>query len=249
MKIEFESITVKAGKKIILDNLCLKAQPDEVTGIIGPNGSGKSTLIKTLFDIAKKSSGDIFLNGKNINKMTKREVSNLVGYVSQEMNCVFDFSVKEVVSMGLYGKKYNEPEHQIVERALEDLNILHLKDRSILNLSGGERKLMFLARAVAQNVDAIILDEPTNHLDIKHQLFILNYLKKTGKTIIVVLHDLQLAAHYCDNIYLINSGKNVCSGKPGMVLTKKNVREIFGVSGEASAAKDGKYNFNLEMSG
>lgn len=248
MKIEFENITVRVGKKVILDNLSLKAQPNEVTGIIGPNGSGKSTLIKTLFDIAKKNSGDIFLNGKNLNKMTKREASSLVGYVSQEMNCVFDFSVKEVVAMGLYGKKYTEPEHQIIERALEDLNILHLKDRSILTLSGGERKLMFLARAIAQNVDAIILDEPTNHLDIKHQLFILNYLKKTGKTIIVVLHDLQLATHYCDSIYLINSGKNICSGKPGMVLTKKNVREIFGVEGEAALTGDGKYSFKLEMS-
>lgn len=248
MKIKFENITVKAGKKIILDNLSMEAQPQKITGIIGPNGSGKSTLIKTVFEIVKKSSGNIYLEGKNLDKMSKMEVSNLVGYVSQEMSCVFDFSVKEVVAMGLYGKRHSEPADQVVERALQDLKILHLKDRSILTLSGGERKLMFLARTIAQNVDAIILDEPTNHLDIKHQLFILNYLKKTEKTVIIVLHDIRLAAHYCDNIYLINAGRNICSGSPGKVLTKKNIQEIFEVRGEAAVTDDGEYDFRLEMS-
>jgi iron complex transport system ATP-binding protein len=132
-------------------------------------------------------------------------------------------------------------------QSLEQLEITHLKDRNIQSLSGGERKMVFIARAFAQGVDTIILDEPTNHLDIKHQLFILDILRKSKKTILIVLHDLRLAAHYCDTLYLMEKGNVVCSGRPSEVLQKDRVHQVFGVEGFVSEKEDGTLDFQLQM--
>ncbi len=249
MKIEYRDISVTLGGKTILHKVNLSAESGKITGIIGPNGCGKSTLLKTTLGIYPKDSGDILLEGSSLNGFSNRQLATLYGYVGQDSSCIFDFSAYEIVSMAAHirGKLQNRAEKDIVMEALEQLGITHIKDRNIQNLSGGERKMVFIARAFAQGVDTIILDEPTNHLDIKHQLFILDILKRSKKTIIIVLHDLRLAAHYCDTLYLLDQGKNVCHGTPEEVLKKDTVRRIFGVEGVAYEKEDGTLDFDLKM--
>lgn len=249
MKIEYRDICVRLGGKKILHRVNLEAESGKITGIIGPNGCGKSTLLKTTLGIYPKDSGDIFLDGSSLNGYSNKQLASLYGYVGQESSCIFDFTVYEIVSMAVStkGKKRKRTETDIVMDSLKRLGIASMKDRNIQNLSGGERKMVFIARAFAQNVDTIILDEPTNHLDIRHQLFILDTLKRSKKTIIIVLHDLRLAAHYCDCLYLLDQGKNVCHGKPKEVLKKETVRRVFGVDGFAFEKEDGTLDFDLQM--
>ena len=120
-----------------------------------------------------------------------------------------------------------------------------LSERGYLSLSGGEKQRVILARAIAQNTETMILDEPTNHLDIKHQLFLLDYLKNSGKTVLTVLHDLRLAAHYCDRIYLLLDGNIVAEGKPVDVLTTENIQRVFGINGKAIVMPDGQTDFQM----
>ncbi|MCQ2436854.1 MAG: ABC transporter ATP-binding protein [Clostridia bacterium] len=252
MKICFDHIDACIGGNRILTDVSVHAQHGRMTGIIGPNGCGKSTLLKTLFGIVKTDSGTITLDGKPISEMKRSEVSSLVGYVGQDIPCVFDFSVRSVTEMALYGRKglSRRKRDSIVNESLASVGLLDLAERSILTLSGGERKLVFIARALAQGVETIVLDEPTNHLDIRHQLFIMDYLKKSGKTILIVLHDLRLAAYYCDEVFLLNKGHSYASGAPCDTLTTENIRNVFGIhgyAGNAAFGSDFMIDFNSEI--
>lgn len=249
MKIEFRDICVAAGGRKILHDVNLTAESGKMTGIIGPNGCGKSTLLKTTLGIYPMEAGEILLDGASLAGFSNKKLAQLYGYVGQDNDCVFDFTAYEIVSMATHirGKTSKKSEKEIVMNSLEQLEITHLKDRNIQSLSGGERKMVYIARAFAQGVDTIILDEPTNHLDIKHQLFILDILRKSKKTILIVLHDLRLAAHYCDTLYLMEKGKAVYSGSPSEVLQKDRVCQVFGVEGFASEKEDGTLDFHLQM--
>lgn len=250
MNIEFSDVKVDLGRAEILHGVSVCANDGQVTGIVGANGSGKSTLIKSLFGIVAPKAGEITVGGQSVATIGRRKLASMVGYVGQDSATVFDFSVHDVVGMaaGLRADRGSLKEVDIVSAALEELGISRLENRGIQSLSGGERKMVFIARAVAQGVDTIVLDEPTNHLDIKHQLFILDYLRSSGKTVLVVLHDLRLAAHFCDELYLVKSGRNVCSGTPSETLTRENVREVFGVRGEAFLDPEDGLDFKLYMS-
>nr|WP_314465158.1 ABC transporter ATP-binding protein [uncultured Clostridium sp.] len=249
MKVEYRDICVTLGGKQILNQVNVLAESGKITGVIGPNGCGKSTLLKTTLGIYPRDSGDILLNDSSLADFSSKQLARLYGYVGQENSAAFDFSVYDIVAMAvqIQGRKIKRVEKDIVMKALEQLDIAHICDRNIQNLSGGEKKMVFIARAFAQGVDTIILDEPTNHLDIKHQLFILDTLKRSKKTILIVLHDLRLAAHYCDRLYLVNNGCNICNGTPEEVLKKDIVERVFGVNGYACEARDGSLDFTLQM--
>ena len=249
MNIEFENIRVSLGGAPILHGVNLRAQTGKVTGIIGPNGCGKSTLLKTLFGIVPRESGAIRLDGADAASFTRKEIAERVGYVGQEIPCVFDFSVRDIVGMALYARKgvRRAERDRIIETALTDVGLLHMADRSILTLSGGERKMVFVARSLAQGVETSVLDEPTNHLDIRHQLFILDYLRASGKTILIVLHDLRLASYFCDEIFLLKDGNNLADGAPLDVLTEARVREAFGISGYAHLTNADTSDFFIDF--
>lgn len=252
MELSFENINVILDKKPILKNVDVNVKNQKITGIVGPNGSGKSTLIKTLFGIVKYHSGNISIDGKPVKSYPKTFIAQNIGYISQETSCPFDFTVKEMVAMGLYphAKKYKgRNKEEIVSAALEQTGISHLGNRSFLSLSGGEKKSVMLTRAIAQQAETLILDEPTNHLDIRHQLFIMEFLRRKQFTSLIVLHDLNLACMYCDELFLLDQGNVVASGAPEEVLTAETVKKVFGVDGYAKKHLQGECRFFLEREG
>ena len=247
MTIEYENIAVKLGGKDILTGTSLRSHENKIVGIVGANGCGKSTLIKTTFGIVPFHAGQIRIDGKSVRDYKPRELASMIGYVGQDASCAFDFSVSDVVAMGLYARRDRgrRNNREIVARALSELGIERFADRSIQRLSGGERKMVFIARAVAQGADMFILDEPTNHLDIRHQLFVMDYLKNSGKTTLMVIHDLRLATHYCDYLYVMADGVTFAEGPPLEVLSCDNVRRVFGVHGYAEKSPEGVLDFSL----
>ncbi len=245
MILQYDSIRVNLGNKQILESVSLATQPGKLVGIIGANGCGKSTLIKTTFGTVSKQGGSITLDGQPISHFSPRELASILGYVGQDSNCAFDFTVYDVVSMGLYARKDRKNGKEIVQNAMDDLGVAPLADRNIQSLSGGERKMVFIARAIAQGAQTLILDEPTNHLDIRHQLFVMDYLKNSQKDTLLVIHDLRLAAHYCDYLYMLCDGRVYAQGTPEEVLCTKNVQHVFGVPGYAAGSEQGNSDFIL----
>ncbi len=245
MNVEYRDVRVRLGGKDILTGANVKTREGQIVGIVGANGCGKSTLIKTTFGLVHNHGGSVLLGEKNVRSYSPRELASLIGYVGQDVSCAFDFTVSDVVSMGLYARRDKKHAREIVDAALEELGISAFADRSIQRLSGGERKMVFIARAVAQGADVFILDEPTNHLDIRHQLFVMDYLKHSGKTTLIVIHDLRLGAHYCDYLYMIADGVCYAQGTPLEVLTKENVRHVFGIGGYASVLPNEGLDFSL----
>ena len=225
------------GKKI-LDGISARFEPHKIHGIIGPNGSGKSTLLKNICRIWEPQSGSILINGKNYNEIPRKDLSTLVTLVPQNTTIGFPISVFDIVSMGrnphlgrFEGLKNNDRE--IIERALQQTNIYALKDRNINELSGGEGQLAIIARALATEASLILLDEPTSELDVKHTLAIVKILydfKEQGKTILVTIHDLNLAIKFCDTISILCQGKLFYSGTPEGAFAAENIKQVFGVN-------------------
>ena len=212
--LKVENITYKTRQTEILKGVSLQVKQGEFVGVIGPNGSGKSTLLKNIYRMLTPTSGEILLDGKSLIKMSNRKMAERLAVVSQENEANFDFTVGEVVQMGRYPRKKmmeaaNERDREIVGRSLEMVGMEEFQERSFLTLSGGEKQRVLIARALAQETEMIILDEPTNHLDIGSQLKTLSLLKSSGKTVLTALHDLSLAARFCDRIYVLKDGKNL----------------------------------------
>ncbi|BCJ94572.1 ABC transporter [Anaerocolumna cellulosilytica] len=247
MSIQFRDIEVKIGNKDILKKVSLKAEDNKITGIIGPNGSGKSTLIKTFFSLLPHHHGEIFLDDHNVKAMSSKEIARNVAYIGQDSNSMFDFTVEEIIKMGRFPHDSTTRNiKDIVYDALDTLKINEFAKRSIRTLSGGERKLVYLARSIAQNTDSIILDEPTNHLDIKHQYMIMNYLKSCNKTILVVIHDINLALRFCDKIYMMKEGTVYQSGSVHEVFTEQNIKSVFEVDGVINRDSKNNIFFTVE---
>lgn len=235
MELACEKTTAILGGKKIIKDIVIKVKSKQFVGIIGPNGSGKSTLLKCIYRVLKPCSGAIYLNKKQLESYSIKESAKKMAVVSQHNSYNFEFTVKEFVLMGRSPhKRYmefdNENDYKIVQEALQKLDIEEYSDRIFSTLSGGEKQRVVLARAFAQQTSVIILDEPTNHLDIKHQLQMLSLLKDSDITIIAALHDLNIAAAYCDYIYVLKDGEIKSSGTPEYVFTKKLLKEIYEIN-------------------
>ncbi len=234
IKVDNVDISVSKPKKRIVDSASLHVDEGEFVGLLGPNGSGKSTLLKTIYRTMKRDSGDIVLDGKHLDDLSLKESALLMSVVTQHNYYNFDFKVEEVVMMGRTPHKKtmemdDDNDRAIVEDALKKVNMLDMKNRNFSSLSGGEQQRIILARALAQQTPCLILDEPTNHLDIKYQLEVLDIVKELGCTTLCALHDLNLAAEYCDRIYILLDGKIVREGVPEEVITEEMIQEIYGV--------------------
>lgn len=245
MKITAENIKVSFDAKEILKGVSIEAPQKEFVGIIGPNGSGKSTLLKCIYRILKADEGAVYLNDEELYSMSVRSSAKKMAVVAQHNYYNFEFSVREVVLMGRSPHKRalerdNARDYEIVEEALGTVGMQEFADRAFSTLSGGEQQRVILARALAQQTPALILDEPTNHLDITHQLRLMSLVKELNVTVISAIHDLNIAAAYCDRIYALKSGRIVGCGTPGEVLTTEFIREIYEVETEITQDSQGK---------
>ena len=234
MMIKTEGVKFNIGKVDILKGIDIDVKNREFVGIIGPNGSGKSTFLKCIYRTLKPSSGIIKLDEVNLSKLSIKESSKKMAVVSQHNYCDFDFSVGDIVLMGRSPHKKmmerdSQRDYEIMNEALANVSMLHYKDRNFNTLSGGEQQRVILARALAQETNCLILDEPTNHLDIKYQLQLMNIVKKLDIEVIAAIHDLNIAAMYCDKIYVLKEGKIVAYGTPKEVFTKELIKEVYEV--------------------
>lgn len=223
-------------KDLVIKDVSFNVKKGDFISIIGPNGSGKSTLLKTLNNLYKPDKGKIILEGKEIKTFKKRDLAKKIALVPQDTNIDYDFTVEDIVMMGRHPykgrfEKENNEDYKIVKEALEMTNTFKLRERPITEISGGERQRVIIAKALAQNPSIILLDEPTSNLDINHQIEILNLLKQLNEerktTVILVIHDINLAARYSKDIILLNDGKILGKGTPEEVITPKNIEESY----------------------
>ena len=237
MNIKAENINITLEKNNILKGINIEVDNKEVVGIIGPNGSGKSTFLKCIYRVLKPSDGAILLDKVDIKDMTVKESSKRLAVLSQHNNYNFDFTVKDIVLMGRsphkkFMERDNKEDYDIVNDALKKVEMLEFKDRCFQSLSGGEQQRVILARALAQQPQCLILDEPTNHLDIKYQLQLMRIVKNLNIEVIAAIHDLNIAAMYCDKIYVLKDGEIIKYGNPKEVLTQKLIKEVYEVDAE-----------------
>ncbi len=237
MELRADNIWVTLSDTDIVKDISIKVKNKQFVGLIGPNGCGKSTLLKSIYKVIKPKNGKVHLNELDVLKSGPKMVSKLMGVVGQFNEMSFDFSVREMVLMGRTPHKGlmeadTEADFQIVKDALAKVSLSEYEDRSYASLSGGEKQRVILARAIAQQPEFLILDEPTNHLDIKYQLQILSVVKRMRVGTLAALHDLELAAHYCDYLYVVKKGKVAACGTPEEILTKRLISDIYEVECE-----------------
>ena len=224
-----------AGKKQILQNLNLTLSYGQFVSIIGPNGAGKSTFLKCLAAVTKPTYGVISIDGIPLNRLKNEERAKTIGYVPQHFQQSFPMSVREYIMLGRKPYiKWNVTniDQQIVEQTLQYLKLENLQHNYVDELSGGERQRTSIARALVQQPTIFMLDEPISALDIKHQIQVLNSIKQLANDntlVIVVLHDLELAARYSDYVVLMNKGEIYKEGNPLEVITEQSLREVYEV--------------------
>lgn len=239
--IKVNDLTYTIGEKQILHNINFQIEKGKIYGILGENGSGKSTLLKTLTRINNVKNGKILLNDKDINHYTSKQLAQTIALVPQQTNLMFDFSALQIALMGRipYQKPlYSDSEEdlEIVKQSMQLTSTWHLRDMNAQNLSGGEFQRLIIARALAQQTPILMLDEPISSLDIRHQFEIMNLLKQINKdtntTILIIIHDLNLALKYCDEIILLNKGELIAFGESKKVLTEETISKNFGINVE-----------------
>ena len=230
------SFAYKKGFKI-LDDISISLEQGNILGILGPNGTGKTTFIKCINRIHEPLEGQIIFEDKNLRALKHEDVAKIIAYVPQYINTSFSMSVIDAVMMGRlpYAKRsYSEDDKRIVFDVIRSMELEDFAFRNIRELSGGERQRVFVARALAQNPKMIILDEPTSSLDLHNQLFILRTIEKVARekniTIVMTIHDLNLAAMFCDKILMLKNKKIFAYGSTDEVLTEDNVNTMYKVN-------------------
>lgn len=236
--LRFERVAFAYGRVPVLAGIELAVAAGSITGILGPNGTGKTTLVRLASAALRPSSGRVVLFGDDLAGLPSRERARRVAVVPQETHPVFEFTVDEIVRMGraphlgLLGIE-GAHDRKITREAMEQCEIVPLAGRSFRALSGGERQRVLLARALAQEARLLLLDEPTAFLDLRHRLAVYALLARfrdhRGLTIVVVSHDINLAARHCDRLVLIRDGEVVADGTPAEVLLPEPIRAVYGV--------------------
>jgi iron complex transport system ATP-binding protein len=235
--IEVQSISFRYHKEWVLQDVSFQVGKGEFIGLIGPNGSGKTTLLKILYRLLSPQQGEILFEHVPLKRMGRTDIAKKVAVVAQETHLLFPFSVMEIVLTGrspYLGHLMFEREKdlEIAKKAMEWTEILPFAERPIDELSGGERKRVFIARALAQEPEVILLDEPTANLDIHHQIDFLNLIltlnREKGLTIIMASHDMNIASEFCDRLLLLQKGKIYKIGIPEEVITQKNIEQVYG---------------------
>ncbi|OBB90557.1 ABC transporter ATP-binding protein [Mycolicibacterium peregrinum] len=245
-------MTLRAGEvrwirsgRVVLDGVTVDPAPGSTVGLLGPNGSGKSSLLRLLAGIDRPDSGVVQLDGRDLHRMSRRAVARRVAMVGQHAETDLDIAVRDVVRLGriphssVFGGGGDDT--AAVAAALSATGLDGMADRLWHTLSGGERQRVQIARALAQEPSELLLDEPTNHLDIAHQLEILALIRTLDVTAVVALHDLNLAAMFCDHVVMLSAGRVVATGSPVEVLTEELVADVYGVQCRITVDDAGPY--------
>lgn len=250
MKLEAKNISVSIGGKKILSNISANFTEGKRIAIIGANGAGKSTLLKVLAALNSEYTGEVILNGKNIRKMSRKEIARNIAVMPQTMEIPPDITVTRLIDYGrfpyrsIFSGGNPKEDREATEWALKVANLEKFKDRQVNSLSGGERQRARIAMALAQKPQIILFDEPTTYLDIAHQLEVMQIIKfineKFGMTVIMVLHDINHAIEYADEIFVIKDCKIFAQGSPKKILTENLLAEVFGVKAEIFTNSVGK---------
>jgi iron complex transport system ATP-binding protein len=247
--VEIENLSFSYGQQNILENISFSVEEGDFLAIAGPNGAGKSTLLNLMCGLIRPRQGQIRINGKKINSYSAKSLACKIAVVRQEFIPAFDFTAAEVIAMArtayMSGFGFeSESDKEIIAEAMEMTEISRFASRPICQLSGGERQRVFIARALAQQSPILLLDEPTSFLDFKHQVGIYDLLKnaqqQTGKTIIAVTHDINLAIQYCQKGLLISNGKYHL-GEISEVFVREQIEETFSVKAFEGTVKNEKF--------
>jgi iron complex transport system ATP-binding protein len=235
IRIRGEKVCFAVDDVHLLRDLDFEIEAGALTGLIGANGSGKTTLLKTIYRLYAPSHGVVYLDGANVRSLKPKIAARKMAVLSQEYRATFGFPVMEMVLMSRYAQKgfletRTDEDVAICEQALRQVGLYALRERNFLSLSGGEKQRILLAAAFAQDAELIILDEPANHLDIGQQLQIMDIIKKRPQTTVFAsMHDLNLAARYCDKLIALKNGRVAAAGMVEEVITPELIRDLFQV--------------------
>ena len=245
-KLQVENLTYDIGGTRILKGITFDVEENTFVGVIGPNGSGKSTMLKSIYGVNRPSGGYIYFEGENLLEVSGKDRAKKIAVLAQESGGQFDFSVQQVVEMGRYPHKdtlenYSKHDLEIVDRVLREMKLDNYRERSFNTLSGGEKQRVLIARLLVQESKFIILDEPTNHLDIGYQIEIMNIIKKMGVTVLSAIHDMNMAAIYCDKLVIMKKGEVITQGSVEETLTSEMLKDLFNVEAEIHDLKGRKH--------
>jgi iron complex transport system ATP-binding protein len=230
------------GGRLVVDGVTLSPRPGETVGLLGPNGSGKSSLIRLLSGVARPTAGVVTLDDRSLSAVSRREAARAIATVTQHADTTVDVTVRDIVALGRIPHRGTfggdrRADAEAVREALERTGLGAKAGESWHRLSGGERQRVHIARALAQRPRELLLDEPTNHLDIRHQLDLLRLIAELPVTTVVALHDLNLAAMFCDSLLVLKEGRAVAAGTPAEVLSPELIAEVYEV--DAAVTVDG----------
>ena len=234
--LNIKNLSCGYGAKFNILDISFSIKKGSFTGIIGPNGSGKTTLFRGISGSLKPKTGEILLNGKTLSKLSYKEKAQNIAIVSQNIEASF-ITVEDYVLMGRlpYHGKFtffeSKNDYKIAHKYMKLTNTFHFRNKFMTELSGGEQQLAGIARALTQEPELLLLDEPTSHLDITHQVQILNLLQRLNTdlelSVLMIIHDLNLAGEYCDYLVMMNKGKMHTQGAPEYVLNYKNIENVY----------------------
>ncbi|MBD7914718.1 ABC transporter ATP-binding protein [Clostridium sp. Sa3CUN1] len=248
--ISVKNLSVAYESNTIIEDMNLSIPKGKISIIIGANGCGKSTLLKTIARINKPKNGDIFINDKNIKRVKEKDIAKDVAFLPQGPVCPSGLTVRELVAFGRFPHQkmiggLNNHDKEVIDWAIKETGLSEFADREVENLSGGQRQRAWIAMTLAQETEIIMLDEPTTYLDMSYQLEVLEVLQRLNRekkiTVVIVLHELNNACRFADNIIGLKKGKLICEGRPIDVINKENLKEIYGIDARLQLSEDGKY--------
>jgi len=233
VSLELQDLSVDIAGRRIVSDISFTVPDGSFAGLLGPNGSGKSTILKAIYRVHRPAAGRVLLGDADLLSLRPKNAARRVAVVAQEFALEFDFTVVEMVMIGRTPHKRafdrdGEADRAIVDQAIEQVGCQDLAHRGFNTLSGGEKQRVLIAQAIAQEADHLILDEPTNHLDIRYQIEVLELVAGLNVTVLAALHDLSLAALFCDTVYVLTEGRIVAAGHPRTVITAETVRRAYG---------------------
>ncbi|GAA2737630.1 ABC transporter ATP-binding protein [Actinocorallia aurantiaca] len=239
-RLSAEGLRLAYDGRVVVDGLDLEVPDGKVTAVIGPNGCGKSTTLRALGRLLRPREGAVLLDGRRIEKLPTKEVARALGVLPQSPVAPGGLTVGELAARGRHPhqswyRPWSEQDEEAVTAALARTGLLDLRERPVEELSGGQRQRAWIAMVLAQGTDLLLLDEPTTYLDLAHQIDVLDLVRELngdGHTIVMVLHDLNLAARYCDHLVAMRDGRVAAQGAPAEVLTSELVREVFGLEAQ-----------------